>query len=533
MRRIFFPSTVMLMFAMITFGLIASQTFAQSSSRGLSTSANSVMNGPVQTISDQVVPQVYDTAPTQVYSQQPVYTYQEAPQYQTYQPAAAPAPAAKPAGPGPDTKAYKGVYYANDFSYLTPDYDGPRFFGDNWKNLDVGNTGKLSIGGEFRYRYMSEQGMGQQAGATRFQDTQNDFGLVRLRLFADYKVNDRVRLYAEGIYSDVADSNDEYIPRGIDRNRGDFQNLFADVKITENTNVRIGRQELLLGSQRVISPLDWANTRRTFQGVRGTSKFNDWTVDAFWTQPVPVLFDEIDRGNESADFYGGYMTYNGWDRSNLDLYYLGFNNDANGGTFNRDTFGTRMYGNRGADGQWLYDFEGYVQTGNQQVLDQNIEAYAVTAGIGRKFDRPWKPTLWFYYDYASGNNPNDTDTFQRNEDLFPLGHKYLGFVDAVQRENVASPNVLLTANPTKKLKLLLWYYNFQSARENDIVPALGGTSAQSLEETDLGNEIDFLASLNINSRTNLLIGYSHFFAGDKLLDNTDADFFYLQATKRF
>ena len=201
--------------------------------------------------------------------------------------------------------------------------------------------------------------------------------------------------------------------------------------------------------------------------------------------------------------------------------------------FNRDTFGTRMYGDRGADGQWLYDFEGYIQTGNQQVLDQNIEAYSVTAGIGRKFDRPWKPTLWFYYDYASGNNPNDTDTFQRNEDLFPLGHKYLGFVDAVQRENIASPNVLLTATPTKKLKLLLWYYNFQSARENDIVPALGGTSAQSLEERDLGNEIDFLANWNINSRTNLLIGYSHFFAGDKLLDNTDADFFYLQATKRF
>jgi hypothetical protein len=30
--------------------------------------------------------------------------------------------------------------------------------------------------------------------------------------------------------------------------------------------VRVGRQELLYGSQRLISTLDWANTRRTFQG---------------------------------------------------------------------------------------------------------------------------------------------------------------------------------------------------------------------------------------------------------------------------
>jgi hypothetical protein len=28
----------------------------------------------------------------------------------------------------------------------------------------------------------------------------------------------------------------------------------------------VGRQELLYGAQRLISPLDWANTRRTFEG---------------------------------------------------------------------------------------------------------------------------------------------------------------------------------------------------------------------------------------------------------------------------
>ena len=50
-------------------------------------------------------------------------------------------------------------------------------------------------------------------------------------------------------------------------------NLFADIKLGQFLNgpayLRVGRQELLYGSQRLISTLDWVNTRRTFQGIKG------------------------------------------------------------------------------------------------------------------------------------------------------------------------------------------------------------------------------------------------------------------------
>ena len=227
-------------------------------------------------------------------------------------PGATPAPAAAPAKAkkNPAVGAHKGLFYANDFSYLTPEYNGPRYFGDGLKNLA---DGRLSIGGELRTRYHSEDGMGQQAGATRFQDTQNEFGLVRLRLYADFKATDRLRFFAEGIYADVIESNGEYVPRGVDINRGDFLNLFADVKVTDNTTVRIGRQELLYGDQRVVSPLDWVNTRQRFDGVRTLSKWGDFSVDAFYTQFVPVQRNEFDTPNEDLDFYGTYATYKGFE----------------------------------------------------------------------------------------------------------------------------------------------------------------------------------------------------------------------------
>ena len=69
-----------------------------------------------------------------------------------------------------------------------------------------------------------------------------------------------------------ADSHYENAPaRPIDVNRSDMLNLFGDVMVYDGSSgpiwARVGRQELLYGVQRVVSPLDWANTRRTFDGA--------------------------------------------------------------------------------------------------------------------------------------------------------------------------------------------------------------------------------------------------------------------------
>lgn len=506
---------------------------AQSNSTNLTDLGPSVVEGSIGGFESAQVPSTYSD---------PVFSggAASAPAYETYSPApemtyysAAPAPAAAApakAKKNPAVGAHNNLFYKNNFSYLTDGYDGPTYFGDGLKNMRLGN-GKLDIGGQIRTRYHAEQGMGQTAGFTRFQDTDNHFGLFRARLYADWKATDRLRFFAEGIYADTINADDQYVPRGIDRNYGDFLNLFADVKLFDNTTVRIGRQELQYGAQRYVSPLDWANTRRTFSGVRTMSKFGDWNFDAWYTQFVPVSRNEFDSPNEDLDFYGAYATYNGFENSTLDFYYLGLNNDTGpGGTFSLDTFGARAFGSRG---DWLYEVEGSAQSGIQNALGQDHQAWAGTFGLGRKLSNTgWKPTLWFYYDVASGNEAG-TGEFERHNQLFPLAHKYLGFVDAVARSNISSPNVRLTMNPTKKLSLLLWYYNFQAVEANDPIGSIGGTPAQDPASKDFGNELDFVAKYQMNPRQNVLFGYSHFWAGDRIINGNDADFFYVQFTRNF
>jgi hypothetical protein len=435
--------------------------------------------------------------------------------------------------PNPCATSHKPVFYSNDFSYLkNSNYKG-HCLGDCMKLLPVagGDLGTVDFGGQLRTRYHHEIGMGQDLsgpGVNRFQDTEHDIFLTRLRLYTNWKAGDNVRLYCEGIFADVTDDDDTYLPRPIDQNFGDFLNLFVDLTLIDGLVARVGRQELLYGNQRLISPLDWANTRRTFEGIRLLHKGENLATDVFYTHFVPVSPNELDEADYHQTFYGVYNTYTIREGLTFDFYYIGYDNrdTGAGNDFSLHTCGGRLNGP--LDDNWLFEMEGGPQFGRQSGLGLDDQAMFGTCGIGRKLSdvMAWSPTLWCYYDYASGDN--GTGDFNRFNDLFPLGHKYIGFIDAAKRQNIEAPNVLLTMAPTKKLNLLVWYWHIMANKASDIVPSIGGTPPQSTTSRDFGDELDLLGTYAIGPRSNVLLGYSHFWRGNKILAPEDADFVYAQ-----
>jgi hypothetical protein len=50
--------------------------------------------------------------------------------------------------------------------------------------------------------------------------------------------------------------------------------------------LRSGRQALVYGSQRLISPPDFANVHRNWEGFRVLSPGDTWNFDAFVTCPI-------------------------------------------------------------------------------------------------------------------------------------------------------------------------------------------------------------------------------------------------------
>lgn len=434
--------------------------------------------------------------------------------------------------------SHKGVFYDNDFSYLKdPNYSG-HLRGDNLKNLEFGECWTVDVGGQYRLRYHNAQNV-RGLGLTGNDD---DWLLHRTRVYANAKYSDYLRLYAE--YIDAESNYENFAPLAIDVNRSDMLNLFADVKLIAPDQgdlwLRAGRQELLYGSQRLVSPLDWGNTRRTFDGYKFLWKGESWDVDSFWTRPVTVDTHNFDAPNLDEEFAGVVANYKDWKEHKVSFYGLKFIDHRPLLGVTKQTNLTTVGGQlEKSDGEWLWDFEGAVQSGTNANGSDHI-AGMWTAGIGKKFEGSWKPTLWFYYDWASGDDA--TGAGNGFDHLFPLAHRYLGLMDLYGRRNIEDANVLFTVQPNEKWNLQTWYHYFalEDGRDTpynvNLTPFNGGNTPAS---SDLGHELDLLAIYKKDARTIWNFGYSHFFAGSYyhrtagVPTSRDGNFYYVQLELNF
>ena len=428
-------------------------------------------------------------------------------------------------------------FFDADFRYLDDPNNTQFDWLDPLKRIHPNDNWLLSLGGEFRYRYMDEIN-------SRLSGKNNMYSLFRERAYADVWYRDRVRAYIEFIGAQA--DGFSLPPLAIDRNQADIQNLFVEVKVLEvagePVDVRVGRQELLYGSQRLISPLDWANTRRTFQGAKIFWHGCDWDIDGFWVKPVIVNPFFLDTWDVNQNFSGAWVTWKPKKGTTWDLYVLNLNNaspifvGSNGvkGGLDVTTLGTRTAGD--IDGRFLWDFEGMVQTGirsNQEVV---AGAYTLSGGYCAK-NVPWTPTFWAAWDWASGNqNPGAAGhSYGTFNQLFPFGHYYFGYMDFVGRQNIEDANLQLSFYPARWLTTILQFHNFNLVSPKDALYNAGGAVLRSSPKGTagrfVGDEIDFVENIHLTTHQDLFLGYSHFFPGtfvQKTGSPLPADLFYLQ-----
>jgi hypothetical protein len=445
---------------------------------------------------------------------------------------------------------YRNVFYDNDFRYLDRT-DGEEVdcfdalkrvhFGDGGCPCDA--CGKpqgfmFSMGGEERLQLKNE--IDGANGRLLFKD--NNYQLLRTRVYGDLWYKDWVRVYVE--YIDAQSYNQDLPPLAIDVNRSDLLNAFVDLKVAEIDGhpayLRVGRQELQYGSQRLVSPLDWANTRRTFEGAKVFWHSDNLDVDAFWTRPVVVSPSHFDAGDANRQFAGAFLTYRPAEGQAIDAYYFYLDSDlavtfgatpGGRGGYDLNTFGGRWSGDHpladvfaGLKDSWLagnilWDVEGGYQFGDYS--NRFASAGFSSSGLGYAFRKlPMQPQLWAYFDYASGTpDRNGAGTFATFNQLFPFGHYYLGFLDEVGRENIHDWNFQLTFYPTKWITGLVQYHVFRLDQAKD---ALYGTSPGYPTErfdptgkagTQVGDELDVVGTFQLDRHNSLQFGYSKFFSG--------------------
>jgi len=427
-----------------------------------------------------------------------------------------------------------------DWSVLRDVPEDQRTGTDAFKYVPFGKSGKswatFAAWARMRVESWTDFNFGAPPGA----DADDVFSLFLFRASADIHFDETWRVFLEGKSALATDRDLIGEKRPVDEDPGAIQQLFVDgrFRLDDDTTltVRPGRQMLQYGKQRLVSPLPWANALRAWDGVSFLLRCSEWAVDGFFTRFVPVDPSGLNTADDDNAFYGLYATRAGKGGApTLDLYWLGLHNDMasfNGstGTEDRQTLGARV-GGRVADGSIDYDVELAVQVGT--LGGDDIRAGMMGAQVGYNIDASSKPRVWLGFDYGSGDDdPTDGESQTFNQ-LYPLGHAYLGLIDVLGRQNVYDVNVGGTVQPVEPMKLTLANHAFWVPTTDDALYNVGGAPFRgggTGSSSYVGYEIDLTATWRFNANTSGLVGYSHFFAGD-LIDETgpsnDIDFFYV------
>ena len=433
-------------------------------------------------------------------------------------------------------------FFDADFRYLDDPKNTQHDWADPLHRVRVHDDWLFATGGEARFRYARE-------GNSRLTTTDNTYGLPRVRAYGDLWYRDEIRVFVEGIWAHSRWHEAE--PLLQDVNRGDLQNAFVDLKLpwddAHPAYLRLGRQELVLGSQRLIGNPDWLNSRRTYQGARILRTGEQFDFDLFWLQPVVPNAERLDSVDNNQNFAGAWVTYRQKPGTSLDLYYLFLDNTNRANQLGLvrspvtlHTVGTRWAGD--VDAEWLYDVEVAGQFGDRGA--QSVRAAMATAGGGYHFkDVPWNPAFWVYYDYASGDNDPARGRYTTFHQLFPFGHYYLGWIDVVGRQNIRDLNFHLHLYPTNWISVWTQYHCFQLDKERDALYNAAGVAirrdATGRAGRDVGQELDFVVNFHLSPHSDLLTGYSRLWGGNFLKQTAndtraaDADLFYLQYSFRW
>jgi hypothetical protein len=428
------------------------------------------------------------------------------------------------------------------------------------KQQELGDEWTWTAGAELRTRYMDERNRLRPLGETE-RDT---YWLTRATPFLELKRQD-VTLYLQGI--DAESFGEELPPLIIDVNRADLLQYYADVNLydfeTGELHVKAGRQFLQYGSQHLVSPLGWANTFRPFEAVKLYYSGEVWNVDAFVASPVngagsarqfhPYSRDELDS---SLTFSGVYATFKALPRSTLDLYWLWFDERDDLETRldgSRHTLGARIAGQQplfddgplSDDITLSWDLEAAWQFGQDRVAprqDLDVSAGFVSTNTGLTFTSlPWTPAVAGIWFWGSGDEDPLDDRDGTFNTLFPLGHAYWGQMDNFNGSNLRDAAVQFSLKPTQRLNLVTQYHFLAKDSAADFIWNIAGVpfGNRTTPETDLGQELDLVATLQFNKNLQLQAGYFWFWYGDAVSMNAgipargDAEQFYLMTTWRF
>ncbi|MEO2083440.1 MAG: alginate export family protein, partial [Desulfurobacteriaceae bacterium] len=305
-------------------------------------------------------------------------------------------------------------------------------------DMEMGST-KVTIGGQLRERlewWAQEVGTGKGAelGAT-----------YRARLNIKAELSDGVTAVftpqAVGYWGEGGQG------LGLGEKEGEVSMHEAYMLLSNpfginNVIVKLGRQEVNLGNQRLVGAVGWSQAGRSIDGILVGYVAGDYGLAGFFYGKLkddgkqdawfrPTVEEEPDVDLYVATWQGKFKPFGIGGTYKITDIYVNPTTSFKGVDADVNTIYGRVTPAFELDmAKIKVNIEGAYQSGDFGSAD--FGGYMFSVGAGADFDQvTWKPSIFVGYDYYSGDdNPNDND-IDAFWSVLPTAHKWLGHADTV------------------------------------------------------------------------------------------------------
>jgi hypothetical protein len=374
----------------------------------------------------------------------------------------------------------------------------------------------LRFGGEYRARFEGYSGGSFKA------NTSDDYLLSRLKLQVTIQPTRWLKFFGEGMDARAFEKSPALPPY---QNTWDVRQGYVELgSFSKGIGLRVGRQELMFGEQRLIGVSAWTDVERVFDAAAVGIREHGIRADLFTSSVVVPITGAWDHHQQSHNLHGIYA---GIDRLGprlvIEPYVMwhlqhGLRNEA--GTIaklDEKIGGVRIAGTK-LPGGFDYSVE-MVREGGSLGSD-NISTWAGHWNAGKTFSAPLTPRLFLEYDFAGGDQSPTDGTRGTFDQLFPSGHAKYGLSDQVGWKNMKDLRAGLETRPRKNMTLALGYDDWHLASATDALYSSSGAatfrSATGSAGTHVGQELDVTGVWTFAKAFNAGLGLGHVFPGEFL-----------------
>lgn len=450
------------------------------------------------------------------------------------------------------------------------------------------------IGASYRLRFEDKLGAGTTDAGSNWDfsrraidDNNNSYLLSRLMPRVAY-TGKRVAFTVEARSSYAWDDeryNATAAGKGLtDRDAGvDLHQAFVYIGNHKEfpLSLKIGRQELVYGDQRLVGHFRWGNNARTFDAAKLRWQNSIFGVDLFTGGVVYNDSNNLNKSNPQDHFSGAYFNFPTLLKNEItEAYFLARNvergiatDDWSGvaapfrfpGAQDVYTAGMRVKSKPNAYDPIDYGIEVMYQFGNRTAVfpattvaaaltAPRLEHRALAAVLQAGYtwtESTLQPRLALIYSYGSGDkNAADTKsgTFQN---LFPTNHLFYGYMDLNSLQNMHDVRLAYSIKPTTTSMVALeahshalaqtsdFWYNVAGVPRNVTTAAVGSGGSYRINPSysrHVGNEIDLVGAWTFRPYAQIEAAACRYFRGDYIkqslaaVGSKDANYVYVQLT---